>query len=172
MSQPPRLRIVASAVAALAALLAGCASPPFETEGYSEDVAPADVQREPAAHAERDVVWGGEIVRIDNLAERTRLEVIAYPLAARSLRPRTTEQPGARFRVYRDGYLESAEYEPGRALTVRGRVDGVEAGRIGEASYDFPVVEADGLHLWPRAETRAAEPRSRINFGFGVIFSN
>jgi len=163
-------RLVATAL--LAAALAGCASPPFATEGYDRAIEPADVQAEPAAYVDRAVIWGGQIVRIDNLAERTRLEVIAFPLTSRDLRPRIEAAPGKRFRVYRDGYLESAEYEPGRSITVRGRIDGVESGRIGEATYDYPVVDADTLHLWPRTEISAQRPQSRINFGFGFIFSN
>jgi len=156
---------------ALVALLGACAHAPLDAEGVDLALTPEDVRADADGTRDRAVIWGGQIVRAENLADSTRLEIVSYPLDARSQRPRAEQRPGARFLVDRAGYLETAEYEPGRSITVRGRVTGTEAGRIGEADYDYPVVTADEMHLWPRRAAGAERAQPRINFGVGIIFS-
>lgn len=157
--------------AALALLLSACANAPFDSEGVDRELRPAEVQADAEAARGRVAIWGGTIVEARNLEDRTRIEVVSYPLDSGSQRPRVEARPGARFLVYRDGYLETAEYETGRRITVRGRVTGLEDGRVGEAQYTYPVLESTGLHLWPRQDA-ATEPRSGFNFGFGIILTN
>lgn len=160
--------IMTLALAALA--LAGCASAPFETEDVALEVTPADVRADAAAASDRLVLWGGEIAGARNLEERTRLEVVAYPLSGRTQRPRLEAGTQGRFRVYVDGYLETARFEPGREITVRGRVDATEGGQIGAADYVFPVLRSQDFKLWP---PRAAERRGDgVQFRFGIILSN
>ena len=150
--------------------LAGCASVPFETGGVALGLKPADVRDDPEAARDRLVLWGGTIARARNLEERTLLEVVAYPLRERTQRPRTDAGTLGRFRVYVDGYLETASFAPGREVTVRGRVAGTERGQVGEADYVFPVIGSGELELWPQASVR--QEGSRVRFHFGVIFSN
>lgn len=157
-------------MALLLPALAGCASAPLSTEGVAADVTPASAAAEPPAAEGRTVLWGGVIVAAENLEERTRLQVVGYPLDERSQRPLTGREPLGRFLAYRDGYLETAEFGAGRRVTVRGSVTGSERGRVGEADYTFPTVRIEALELWPqRAEQRDGP---RIHFGIGVIFSN
>lgn len=167
----PRRLIRALAVLLAAGVLGACATGPLNTDGVDRELRPADVQAEPETTRQRTVLWGGRIVHTENLADRTRIEVVSYPLDDRSQRPLDDRQPGARFLVYHDGYLETAEFEAGRSITVRGRVDGTEAGRIGEADYEYPVVQSRDIHLWPPRTTQG-DSRSRVNFGIGIIFSN
>lgn len=166
------MRFQASCVlmALMLPVLAGCASAPLSTEGVAAEITPASAAAEPSAADGRTVLWGGVIVAAENLEERTRLQVVGYPLDDRSQRPLTRREPLGRFLAYRDGYLETAEFGAGRRLTVRGTVTGSERGRIGEADYTFPTVRIEALELWPeRAEQREGP---RIHFGIGVIFSN
>ncbi len=154
----------------LSLVLAGCASAPLATEGVDGDVTPAAVRDDPEAATGRTVLWGGVIADARNLPERTRLEIVAYPLAERTQNPDTDAVSPGRFRVYVDGYLETAVYGAGRRFTVRGRVEGTETGRIDEAEYVFPVVAAEAFELWPEQTRR--ERGSGVNFGFGIILSN
>lgn len=153
------------------ALLGGCASGPLPVEGVASDLTPKGVTADPAPATGRTVLWGGVVVAAKNLAERTRIEIVSYPLDSRSQRPQTDEPPGGRFMAYQEGYLETAEYRPGRRITVRGTVSGTEPGRVGEADYTYPTVEVESLELWPE---QAAAPRRepRFHFGIGVILSN
>ncbi len=151
----------------LALLLAGCASGPLKTEGVSA-LTPGEAAGSDSVG--ETVLWGGVIVNATNLPERTRLEIVSYPLDSRSQRPRIDAEPGGRFLAYKQGYLETAEYGRGRRVTVRGDVTGSEQGQVGEAPYTYPTVEVEALELWPEARSRG--DGSRFRFGVGVIFSN
>lgn len=144
-------------------LLAGCASqPPLDVAGTEPALTP---QAAVAARAEgQRVLWGGVIVNSTNLADATRLEVLAYPLGD-DQRPVRTRAPLGRFIAFRSGYLETADYAPGRKVTLSGELQGVTEGKIGEATYTYPVVEIDQLQLWPQAQPRT-EPR--VQFGIGI----
>ncbi len=162
------VRVLYSIVLLLA--LAGCASAPLETEGVDGGLTPRDVKDHPEGAAGRTVLWGGVIADARNLPERTRLEIVAYPLSQRTQMPDTDAASSGRFRVYVDGYLETAVYGRGRRFTVRADVQGTETGRIDEAEYTFPVVQAEAFELWPERTRR--ERGSGVNFGFGIILSN
>lgn len=166
------MRYPRSLVPALAAaLLAGCASGPLPVEGAARDLTPSAVTADPEAAAGRTVLWGGIIVAAKNLPERTRLEILGYPIDRRSQRPLTDEAPTGRFLAYEDGYLETAEFAQGRRITVRGAITGTESGRVGEADYTYPSVDIESLELWP-ADTARQREDSRFHFGIGIILSN
>lgn len=156
--------------ALLLVALSGCATAPLSTEGVADDITPASAAAEPAAADGRIVLWGGVIVAAENLEERTRLEIVGYPLDRRSQRPLLEGEPLGRFLAYRDGYLETAEFGAGRRVTVRGTVTGTERGRVGEAGYTYPTMRIDALELWPQRQEQREGPR--FHFGIGVIFSN
>ncbi len=160
-----RVRLALFALMGAAALTA-CAPGPLSVEGADLDLEPSDVQAQPSAAQGKTIVWGGKIVSSKNLAERTRLEIVAYPTRARAQRPDTEQQPMGRFRAYESGYLETAEYEPGREITLRGVITGTEEGPIDEVTYTFPTVDVEAIKLWqPRAEVRRDEPRFHIGIG-------
>lgn len=153
---------------ALILLAAGCATKPrFETSGINAEVTPQMVTREAAAASGHDVLWGGVIVNSSNLADATQLEVLAYPLDDRQ-RPNSERRPIGRFLAVAPGYLETADYAPGRLITVRGPVEDLSTGRIGDASYTYPVVKIADSQLWQR-KPAADVSRPRFNFGIGVM---
>jgi outer membrane lipoprotein len=148
-----------------ALLLGGCASAPFSTAGLDPTLTPSRAVKESRFVQGREVVWGGVIVSSTNLADATRFEILAYPLD-RSQRPETDQAPYGRFLLYKPGYAETVDYAPGREVTVRGRLDGIQQGRVGEAPYTYPLVRSNTLHLWPAG----GRSESRVHFGVGVIF--
>jgi len=162
-------RLCLALVALMGALaLTACAPGPLSVEGADLDLDPGDVQADPGVAQGKTVVWGGKIVSSTNLAERTRLEIVAYPTQARAQRPQTDQQPMGRFRAYESGYLETAEYAPGREVTVRGVITGTEQAPIDQVTYTFPTVDIEAIELWQRrSELQRQEPR--IHFGFGII---
>ena len=107
----------------------------------------------------------GVIVEPVNLESTTELQIIAYPLQ-RNGKPDLAQSPNGRFIAKIDGYLEPADYAPGRRVTVSGRVAEIRQGKVGEADYLFPVVQPDSLNLWP-VESQSSG-RSRLHFGIGV----
>jgi outer membrane lipoprotein len=151
------------------AILAGCATGPrYETAGVAMDLVPAEVSADPAIHRDTQVIWGGVIVATRNLAEYTELEVLGYPLEG-SQRPATNRSPHGRFLVRSPGYLEEMDFAQGRRITVTGMLGENVDGRVGEAPYVYPVVQATDLHLWPEAR-REPPGQPRFHIGVGVIF--
>jgi outer membrane lipoprotein len=149
--------------AILAAFMGGCS-----TVSEQADTGPTPEQVVASGEASGEVHWGGQIVQVKNLRDRTLIEVLALPLEGGG-RPRADGRPQGRFIIEQGGFLEPQEYAPDRLLEVRGELDGFTSGRVGEAAYRYPVVRGDKLVLWPADTTaagRAAYPR--INFGVGV----
>lgn len=151
--------------------LAGCAgSPEFDDTGVNRSLTPTQAAERGETVVGERVLWGGTIVDSRNLEAHTRLEVLAYPLNDWE-RPRESGAAQGRFLVLQSGYLETADYGPGRRITVIGSVEALQESRIGASSYTYPVVRAEKLHLWSEDEGgRSSGPR--VNFGIGVIFSN
>ncbi len=155
------------ALSALLALwfLVGCASQPRTGEALDHP-APAQAADEGEAWAGREVEWGGVITAGGNRADSSWLEILAYPLNADAL-PLTDRRPRGRFRMERAGYLELADFAPGRRATVRGVITGFVADHIGEAAYRFPVVHAERIQLWNARDLKSAQPPG-IQFGIGL----
>jgi outer membrane lipoprotein len=141
-------------------LLAGCAGAPQMPPNPGPE--PAQAAAEPERWRGRQVVWAGTLVAVHNLAETSRLEVLAYPRRNNG-DPDLDSAPLGRFVASYPGYLEPLDYAPGRLLGVRGRLAGSETGRVGDAQYRYPLVEADQLQLLKPGSR--SEPRVYIGVG-------
>jgi outer membrane lipoprotein len=147
----------------LIVLSAGCA-----TSGGSDATAggpyPEDLAASPRLVPQGEPLeWGGRIVDVRNYAERTVIEVLAYPLDGGG-QPNLSTTPRGRFLADRDGFLEPGEYKAGRALTVSGKLLGYEDGTVGTAPYRYPAISADRLELWPEPVSYGL-PRPRVGVG-------
>ena len=148
-------------------LLSACAgSPSYDRYGADGTLTPGSVAARPQMASGKQVLWGGVIMKTVNLKDRTQIEVLAYPLDS-SERPRIDEPALGRFIPEKDGFLEPANYANQRQVTVAGKVASVLPGTVGESSYNFPLVKAESLRLWP-APYRGSDTRSNIHFGIGV----
>ncbi len=128
-------------------LAAGCQSTASLPTANGPTPAELSASADPTVKGRR-FTWGGTIVSVKNLADRTLLEIMAYPLDRKG-RPRTDERPLGRFIADRKGFLEPMNYAPGRRVTVTGPMLGYTDGRVGEAPYRYPALQADKLELWP-----------------------
>lgn len=148
--------------------LSACASgPTFDTAGVDATLTPRAAAASSSASTGRRVQWGGVIVATRNLREQTQIEVLAYPLE-RDGEPDTRGAPLGRFLLLQQGYLEPVDYAAGRQVTAVGTIARIEKGRVGEADYLYPVVNASQLHLWPKQEPyQRRDPN--VHFGIGVI---
>jgi outer membrane lipoprotein len=151
------------AVLALAVALGACATG-FDVGDAERGVTPRAAAENLAPLRGRVVAWGGTVVASRNLADRTELEVLAYPLD-RANRPQRDAEPAGRFIAVHTGYLETADYAAGRALTAVGTVRATRAGTVGEARYLYPVLVVTRLQLWPK-DPAPSEPR--VHFGIGI----
>lgn len=114
------------------------------------------------------VLWGGVIVGATNLEGKTRFEILSYPLT-KSQRPNSDADQQGRFLAFKDGYIETLDYAPGKPVTLIGTLTGTRNGHIGESPYVYPVVDVESIYLWSDAETNA---KPRINFGVGIMLNN
>lgn len=150
----------------LAALLAGCATtPPIDATGARLDFSPIDAAQQPRS-AGQEVVWGGMVVAVENLADSSEIEVLAYPIDSRQ-RPMLKAPTQGRFIAVLPGYVERFDYPEGRFVTLRGTVSGTREGLIDRRPYLYPVVATDVVHLWPE-NFQNAGPHFSIGVGVGV----
>lgn len=160
-----RMKIILPTCLLAVLLLSGCASTP----PTAQDSGPTPDDVIAGKLASQDVHWGGRIVRLENLRDRTRVEVLAFPLSDVG-EPRVNARAQGRFIVEKPGFLEPKEYAQDRRIEVRGRVQGFEDGQVGDAAYRYPVVAGDQVKLWPEPDasgTAARQPRVNFGFGFG-----
>ncbi len=149
---------------ASALLLNACASAPFKMEGINQSITPQQTVNKPELLNQK-VVWGGLIIETRNFENTSQIELLNYPLNENG-QPITSAQPQGRFIVKFNGFLEPAQYASGRWLSALGQVQKSEAGKIGEASYQYPVMKAEQLHLW--SESSESDVKTRFHFGIGV----
>jgi outer membrane lipoprotein len=162
-----RLLWVTLWLASTAFILAGCATP-LDIGAADRRITPREAADRPAQVNARTVAWGGTIVNGKNLADNTQLEVVAYALDGQN-RPQPDTAPTGRFIVIHRGYLETADYAPGRLITVVGTMTETRSGKVGEAHVVYPVIAASRLHLWPRETQNQNEPRFHFSIGIGII---
>lgn len=145
-------------------LLTACATTPkFDTKNVEFSLTPETVTNLPAETRDKTVVWGGTILDVKNLEKQTRLEILAYPLNDR-YRPLTDKKPLGRFIILHSGFLEPTTFALGKSLSVLGKVDGTQSGKVGETRYTYALVKSQQLHLW----SKEGETQTFFHFGIGV----
>jgi outer membrane lipoprotein len=156
--------LIRLAVPATLLVLSACAPAPiYKPTAANVVVAPGQVAQAPEQYSGHDVIWGGRIVQVNNLADHSEIEILAYPLDS-SQRPKLSGNGDGRFIATMPGYVESIDYPPGAPITVAGHLSGNRAGQVGEASYVFPLVGVTQSHIWSAAEMQGG----KVNFGVGV----
>jgi len=103
------------------------------------------------------VRWGGHIVGVQNSANETLVEVMSRRLDGDG-EPLEEDASEGRFLVKLKGFVDPATFAVGRALTVRGTIDGVIERAIGDYPYRYVVVKADRVYLWPPRPRYAPYP--------------
>ena len=150
---------------ALLALAACAPAPIYPTTTSTITAAPFQVSQSPERYSSAPVVWGGRIVQVNNLADRSEVELLAYPLDS-SQRPKANDSGNGRFIAVLPGYAEPLDYPAGALMTINGKLNGSRAGRVGAADYVFPLVNVEQSHVWTAAELDKG--RNNVHFGVGV----
>jgi outer membrane lipoprotein len=131
----------------LLVLAAACVRPPKPLTGEFAAVTPGDARSSTPVGAR--VRWGGEIVSTSPKRSRTCFQIVSLPLDG-AARPARSDETYGRFIACARGFYDPAIYAPEREVTVVGTVTGTTPGSVGEHEYEFPRVDADVVHLWPR----------------------
>jgi len=133
-------------------LLSACSSLPDNLKTDNPEVV-TDYQVWQSSRGQNvEVRLGGLIADVKNLKDQTRIEVVNLPIGS-SGKPDINQEPEGRFVAYVDGFADPMTLSTGRLISLLGQSQGREQGKVGEYSYDFPVMKASGFHLW-RIEER------------------
>jgi outer membrane lipoprotein len=144
----------------IAVVVSACASSvPGAIRDGGASLTVAQVQQAPQSAIGQSVRWGGTILAVRNLPDRSEIELLARPLAHDG-EPRAAAKPVGRFIAEVSGFVDPAEYPQDRRLTVFGAVREVVVREIGEYPYHYPVVTASSRYLWPLERWPVAGPSS------------
>lgn len=162
--------IIVCFVCALSGLMTGCASGPIAIDEDASSLTVREVRDKlQSGDAQPQIenapmLWGGVILNVQNLASKTQIEIMAYPLDRRQ-RPMTGRDALGRFIAVQDAFLEPVDFAQGRSITVLGTVKQLIEGQVGEARYHYPLLQIDALHLWRAGEVA---DEGGVNFGIGI----
>jgi len=144
------LKLAVGAAALLA--LTACSSIPQELASENPNLVTDYSAWQQQRSAQVDVRMGGVIASVNNLDDRTRIEVVNLPINSVG-KPDINQEPKGRFVAYIKGFKDPVSFSEGRLITLLGQSRGSEAALVGEYEYDFPVMLAEGYRLW-RIEER------------------
>lgn len=153
----------------LGVLLTACGSQAQKPDpAWEAQASPAQIVRGERVPAVDDVLrWGGRIQGLQNLVSSTRIEVLSYPLNGQG-RPIIQGPASGRFLLEVEGFLEPHEFPPGALVSVKGRYARVVEGRIGEASYRYPLLLAERMAVWEALERRGSVYAPGVRWSLGV----
>lgn len=147
--------------------VAGCATVPAPLEGnYSEAVYPDQATAQSTGTSVR---WGGTVVETRPKADQTCIEILALELGHRA-RPERSDQEHGRFIACRSEFIDPEIFVNGREVTVTGRVSEFQSAKVGEFDYNYPVVDADSVYLWPENDQYEYPYYGRGTYGFGYPY--
>lgn len=150
-------------------VLAACAPAPIFKAGPDvASVPPETVAQAPERYTGRAVIWGGQVVAVQNLPGSTEIQILGYPLDS-SQRPLPNSPIGGRFIAIMQGYVEPLNYPAGSLVTLTGHIEGVRTGSVGDANYVFPLVKVTASHVWTAEELRSDKPHVSFGVGIGII---
>lgn len=109
-----------------------------------------------AAYKGESVVLGGYILEISNQPDASLVTVLEAPLDY-GREPKSKDLSKGRFLVRTEKFLDPEVYRRDRKLTVWGRVTGVTSEPLGNRVYEYPIIEAEEIRLWPN-EIRYVRP--------------
>lgn len=112
-----------------------------------------DVLHHTESYLSQKVRWGGIIASTENMNNTSELTVVALPIKDNG-KPKDSDQSPGRFIAVIDHFVEPLVYSPDRKITVTGHIIRSEKQKVGEFSYDYPVIEVEDYYLWPAEPDR------------------
>lgn len=153
--------------AALLALVACAPAPIYKNAPGAVAATPMQVAQTPEQFARSEVIWGGRVVNVKNFPDHSEIEVLAYPLDS-SQRPQFGGASSGRFIATVPGYAEPMNYPGGAPITLHGQLAGTRVGKVGQADYVFPLMQAAQSHVWSSEEMRSGHPNIHFGLGLGI----
>ncbi|WP_412972856.1 Slp family lipoprotein [Glaciecola sp. MF2-115] len=142
-----------SSVVAVALLISGCVivPEPIKVSDTDDLLSFESVINGDSSAQGAEVRWGGEIVSVENKKEYSEFEILHYPNNHYG-KPRANMDSAGRFKVRVTGFIDPLVFETGRLITFLGELGEPTEGIIGEQTYIYPVVLANGYYMWKDTE--------------------
>ena len=135
--------------------MTGCATVP-SPQIQAEVTVPFDlIVRQPDQYIGQTVTLGGYVLETQNRQGETVLNVLQAPLDSHH-KPKGQDLSQGRFLARTSSFLDPEVYSKNRQVTLTGKVSSVQPQKLGDRMYPYPVVDIQGLYLWPRFERRVA----------------
>jgi outer membrane lipoprotein len=128
-------------------LLAGCVSAPKALQGEFAPIEPGQAARD--GRVGERVRWGGRVVKVEPLADRSCFEVVGIRVGSDGRPLARDDGSTGRFLACRAGFYDPEVFLPGREVTISGAIEGYETRKVGEYDYRYPRLAADVVFLWP-----------------------
>ncbi len=128
-------------------LLTGCVSAPKALQGEFAAIEPGEAARD--GRVGERVRWGGRVVKVEPLADRSCFEVVGIHVAADGRPLARDDQSTGRFLACRAGFYDPEVFQPGREVTISGAIEGHETRKVGDYDYRYPRLAAEVVFLWP-----------------------
>ncbi|MDO5053976.1 Slp family lipoprotein [Pasteurella oralis] len=132
----------------MSVLLTGCIMAPkgLERDQFTIQQLEAITEQDYACRC-KQVRLGGKILSATALKGQMRLEILSLPIISLSAKPHLSAQTNGRFITYLDGFIDPASLKE-QFITVKGRLQKQEVGKIDQVDYTYPVVMANHYKLW------------------------
>lgn len=153
MLLPRSLSLMSLTLLALG-LLTSCATIPEPLQGEYPENYPGQTH---IGQVGSRVRWGGAIIATNPEAEQTCFEVLGKTLDD-TTRPVGTDESQGRFIACKSGFQDPELFKAGRELTITGQLDHLETRDIGEYQYNYPIVRAEVIYLWPERPDYSDRP--------------
>ena len=139
---------------AVCLLLSACSTIPSDVmEQVDPSLTLADAKNAPARWHGKTFLLGGTIEGRTDVGNITRLRVQEYPLDAEN-RPHLPSPSYGSFLILGRLSLDSAEFLPGKQITVAGRLTGIEPFKGDGKSDRLPSFEVAYLRAWEPLSSR------------------
>ena len=126
-------------------LFSACTSIPEQLKGEYSSLIPKEATEK---NLETPVRWGGVILETRPEDGHTCFEILSRQLE-KAMRPRNVDQSGGRFIACKSGFYDPEVFEKDREVTLTGKIIYIDARKIGDFDYQFPVVDIEFMSLWP-----------------------
>lgn len=130
-------------------------------DNIDPDLSITELFKDPDAFKGKLVILGGIIINSRNTKEGTYIEVLQKPLNYRGI-PKDTDVSHGRFIVLSPGFVDTAVFSRGRAVTSAGEIIGKKVLPLDEIEYPYVLIKSRELHL---TEQSYGMP---VNVGIGV----
>ena len=126
--------------------LSACTTVPEQIQGEFDNVSPD--RAEPGVIG-ANVRWGGVILDSRYVDGATCFEVLSRELD-KYLRPTQEDFSRGRFIACKPGFQDPLVFAKGREITTTGSIRTIQARKLEDFNYRFPVVAVDTLVLWEK----------------------